>query len=191
MKAVHFGAGNIGRGFVGLLLHDAGYEVVFADVNGALIDELAASDHYTVHEVGRGARDRVVDGYRAVNSATDAAALADELATADVVTTAVGPASSSSSPRMWSRHCGPVRRSPAARGHGVRERDQRHRPAARRDGGTAGPEEWPTLAASAVFANTAVDRIVPAQAAERDSTSPSRHSSSGRSNARRSATRPR
>ncbi|HAP88735.1 MAG TPA: mannitol-1-phosphate 5-dehydrogenase, partial [Arthrobacter bacterium] len=52
MKAVHFGAGNIGRGFVGLLLHQAGYEVVFADVAGALIDQLAAAGSYNVHEVG-------------------------------------------------------------------------------------------------------------------------------------------
>ena len=91
LKAVHFGAGNIGRGFVGLLLHNAGYEVVFADVNGEIIDALAASDSYLVTEVGDGATEWTVDNYRALNSATHEADVIAEIATADVVTTAVGP----------------------------------------------------------------------------------------------------
>ena len=167
MKAVHFGAGNIGRGFVGLLLHDAGYEVVFADVNGELIDQLAASDHYMVHEVGAGARDRVVDGYRAVNSATDAAALAGELADADVVTTAVGPNILKfiaphvvAALRARSADAAPL--AVMACENAINATDLlRDEMAA-----LAGADEWPGLAARAAFANTAVDRIVPAQAAD-------------------------
>ena len=55
MRAVHFGAGNIGRGFVGVLLHEAGYELVFADVADALIGQINDQDSYVVHEVGEGA----------------------------------------------------------------------------------------------------------------------------------------
>ena len=44
MKAVHFGAGNIGRGFVGLLLHEGGYELVFSDVAAPLVDAINAVD---------------------------------------------------------------------------------------------------------------------------------------------------
>jgi mannitol-1-phosphate 5-dehydrogenase len=87
--AVHFGAGNIGRGFVGLLLHRAGYEVVFADVAAPLIDALQATPSYRVHAVGLESSTETVQGYRAVNSRTDEAALLKEIATADVVTTAV------------------------------------------------------------------------------------------------------
>ena len=62
MKAVHFGAGNIGRGFVGLLLDGAGYDLVFADVADALIEGLQQSDSYSVHEVGDDPRTTVVRG---------------------------------------------------------------------------------------------------------------------------------
>lgn len=37
MIALHFGAGNIGRGFIGALLHHSGYDVVFADVNDTMV----------------------------------------------------------------------------------------------------------------------------------------------------------
>ena len=167
MKAVHFGAGNIGRGFIGLLLHDAGYEVVFADVNAELIGALAAADRYTVHEVGEGARDRVVDRFRAVDSQTDAAALAAELADADVLTTAVGP----NILKFIAPHV--LRalrdRSPDAAPLAVMAcenaidatsllRDETAK--------LAEPDEWAGLARRAVFANTAVDRIVPGQPGE-------------------------
>ena len=167
MKAVHFGAGNIGRGFVGLLLHDAGYEVVFADVNAELIDALAASDQYTVHEVGEGARDRVVDRYRAVNSQTDAAALLEELTTADIATTAVGPTIL----RFIAPHLvAALRARPADAPPLVIMACENAINATNllRDeiASLSSPEEWPTLAARAIFANTAVDRIVPGQAAD-------------------------
>src|SRR3954468_3389484 len=32
VQSVHFGAGNIGRGFIGQLLHEAGYDITFLDI---------------------------------------------------------------------------------------------------------------------------------------------------------------
>lgn len=48
MIALHFGAGNIGRGFIGALLHHSGYDVVFADVNDTMVSLLNEKKEYTV-----------------------------------------------------------------------------------------------------------------------------------------------
>ena len=90
MKAVHVGAGNIGRGIVGLPRHEAGYELVVSDVAEELITSLQGADSYTVRTVGEAPRSTVVDGFRALNSAQDPQALTEEIASAGVVTTAVG-----------------------------------------------------------------------------------------------------
>ena len=91
MTAVHFGAGNIGRGFIGLLLHNAGHHVTFVDVAGPLIEELNAADSYRVIETGVGATTHTVTDFAALNSATQPDDVAEAIATADIVTTAVGP----------------------------------------------------------------------------------------------------
>lgn len=163
MKAVHFGAGNIGRGFVGLLLHEGGYDLVFSDVATALVDEINAHDSYTVHAVGDGGGDTVVTGFRAIDSGAHPDEVAAEVATADVVTTAVGP--------TILRFVAPLVVA------GLREREASAPPlqvmacenaigatdTLRDEMRAVAGDEWSAIAGRAVFANTAVDRIVPAQ----------------------------
>jgi mannitol-1-phosphate 5-dehydrogenase len=165
VKAVHFGAGNIGRGFVGLLLHEAGYEVVFADVADALITQLAAADSYQVHEVGEAPTVRTVTNFRALNSSSQEADVIAEIATADAVTTAVGP-------HILKFVAPVIARGIAARAPGlgplqvmacenaINATDILRDEVAAQWDPAAG-----SLADAAVFANTAVDRIVPNQEA--------------------------
>ena len=91
MKALHFGGGNIGRGFIGKILAEAGYEVVFADINMTVIDRLNQDHGYTVHVVGEGVDQKeTVKSVRGINSGDEAAVTA-EISDATLVTTAVGP----------------------------------------------------------------------------------------------------
>lgn len=166
MLAVHFGAGNIGRGFVGTLLHDGGYEVVFSDVAAPLVDALSAAQSYTVHEVGAGGVDRKVENFRAINSADDPEAVAAEVAAADVVTTAVGPAIL----RFIAPHvlAGLLQRPAGAEPLQVMacENALGATDTLRGHIQDLAGDQWEQLSARAVFANTAVDRIVPGQPAD-------------------------
>ncbi|AIQ28308.1 MULTISPECIES: mannitol-1-phosphate 5-dehydrogenase [unclassified Paenibacillus] len=90
MKAVHFGAGNIGRGFIGLLLSQAGYEVTFVDVNEAFVSQLQERGEYPVTLASDGQETVVVKNVTALSSVTHGEEVAAAIAEADLVTTAVG-----------------------------------------------------------------------------------------------------
>ena len=90
--AVHFGAGSIGRGFLGQLLADSGYEVVFVDVQPELLAALNERRSYPLRLVSsEGEQARLVGPVRAVNG-RDGDAVSEEVARAALVSTAVGGA---------------------------------------------------------------------------------------------------
>ena len=91
MKAIHFGAGNIGRGFIGLILSQNGFQLGFADVSEGLIEELKKRRSYSVVELTHPNTVHTVLNVTAYNSVKDSAQLLNALIEADLITTAVGP----------------------------------------------------------------------------------------------------
>ena len=89
-KALMYGAGNIGRGFIGQLFSQSGYEVVFVDVNTEILNKLNSDRQYPVRILtGREVKEITVRNVRGV-SGMDAGNVAEEIATADIMATAVG-----------------------------------------------------------------------------------------------------
>lgn len=90
-KAVHFGAGNIGRGFIGEILSQNGFEISFVDVNETIIDALNERGTYTI-ELANETHEKIeVRGVAGINNGQNPAAVIRAIAEADVITTAIGP----------------------------------------------------------------------------------------------------
>ncbi|RPD62752.1 mannitol-1-phosphate 5-dehydrogenase [Lentinus tigrinus ALCF2SS1-7] len=92
-KAIHFGAGNIGRGFIGPLLVESGYHVIFADVNEEVIRQLNKQVSYDVLILDED------DEYRnSISDVSGVVSTSDDIIKSfadpelDIITTAVGPA---------------------------------------------------------------------------------------------------
>lgn len=87
-KAIQFGAGNIGRGFIGAVLEQAGYQVVFADVNDEVVSRINRDRAYTVQVMDTLCEEQRITNISAVDSRSPE--LAQQIAEAEIVTTAVG-----------------------------------------------------------------------------------------------------
>lgn len=90
-QAVHFGAGNIGRGFIGEILFENEFDIAFVDVNETIIDALNERHAYEIEIAEEGQRHIAVSGVRGINNRQNPEEVVATLTTADLVTTAIGP----------------------------------------------------------------------------------------------------
>ncbi len=89
-KAVIYGAGNIGRGFIAQLFCESGYESVFIELNPAIVEQLNRERSYPIRIIREeGNFDEPVGNVRAV-SGLNIESAAREISEADLMATAVG-----------------------------------------------------------------------------------------------------
>lgn len=89
-NAVMYGAGNIGRGFIGQLFSQTGYHVIFIDIVQDTVDRLNADSCYPVKIARRdGYEEMTVHNVSAVNG-KDFSKTAEVISKADIMATAVG-----------------------------------------------------------------------------------------------------
>jgi mannitol-1-phosphate 5-dehydrogenase len=90
--AVQFGAGNIGRGFMGQLFFEAGYRTIFIEAQPDLVDKLNAAEEYSLRLLDAYSKqeiDMTITNISAV-TASDTDGVARSIEEADVISTAVG-----------------------------------------------------------------------------------------------------
>ena len=88
-KAVHFGAGKIGRGFIAELLHDSGYEVIFGDVVDELVDLVNKEHEYSLFLIDHNYEEKIIDHVVAYSNIKNPEKLVDAMCEAGIITTSV------------------------------------------------------------------------------------------------------
>ena len=91
MKAVHFGAGNIGRGFIGEILNHNGYAITFVDVNDTIIEAFKTRGGYTIELADESRKQIQIENVTGLNNAKEAEKVVEAIVEADILTTAIGP----------------------------------------------------------------------------------------------------
>ena len=90
-KIIIFGAGKIGRSFIGQIFGRCGYETVFVDIQQDLIDLINLKKEYKVIIKGPGEEELLIQNARAIHF-NEKEILSEELISADLVAVSVGKA---------------------------------------------------------------------------------------------------
>ncbi len=90
-KLVHFGAGNIGRAFIGRIFGLQGWDVVFVDIDRDIITRINQQNGYriVIKEYGKADKELMIPHIRAVDSRAEKQVI-QEIITADLISTSVG-----------------------------------------------------------------------------------------------------
>lgn len=89
-KFIMYGAGNIGRGFIGQLFSLSGYSVGFIDINKEVIGRLNSDKEYPVDVVSNdGLTEIMVKNVYGIDG-TDIELVSEEIASSDIMATAIG-----------------------------------------------------------------------------------------------------
>ncbi|WP_098441941.1 mannitol-1-phosphate 5-dehydrogenase [Bacillus sp. es.034] len=90
-QAVHFGAGNIGRGFIGALFSQSGYHVTFVDIAEQVINKLNEEGRYEVKLATETMETETIGNVSGLNNLHQEGEVIDTIVSSTYLTTAIGP----------------------------------------------------------------------------------------------------
>ncbi|MCA9766396.1 MAG: mannitol-1-phosphate 5-dehydrogenase [Carnobacterium sp.] len=91
MKAIHFGGGNIGRGFIGEVLYNNGFDITFIDVNVEIINALNQYNEYIIELAEESKKHIMIRNVSGINNGTHPELVVEAFKEASIITTAIGP----------------------------------------------------------------------------------------------------
>lgn len=90
MKALHFGAGNIGRGLIGDVLSKNQFNITFVDTNENVIKQINEDSGYTLEFTNEEESEIFINHVMALNGVKEAAQIISSFPEFNIITTSVG-----------------------------------------------------------------------------------------------------
>lgn len=90
-QTVHFGAGNIGRGFIGALFSQSGYHVTFVDIAEQVINKLNEEGRYEVKLATETKETETIEHVSGLNNLHQEGEVIETIGQSTYLTTAIGP----------------------------------------------------------------------------------------------------